>query len=183
MNSWRMIPQIQIAGKCKERLFNWISCMQGSPYLEMEISGELVGPTFIVSGISRRNYLPFDFDWLALSLGFLILQLVMLWRIPRKLLSHFSYLFLLQARWQSVLRMDVCMCGWLTMVPESEFSFLGNSFRPNLPKLPAYSLPWNQTCSDSVLSELSEDLAAPLLIDKQKILCHHMKGSLDNCLL
>lgn len=148
MNSWRMIPQIQIVCKSKKHLFNWISCMQVSPYLVTEIPSGLAGPTFIVSRIPGRNYLSFYFDWLALCLGFLILQLVILCEFPGGcsfILATYSYF-----RPDDKVSLE-CLCvavvGW-PWAPGSEFSFLRNSLRPSLPKMPVCSLPWNQHGSD-----------------------------------
>ena len=77
--------------------------------------GRTLGARFYRQGNSREGCVPFYLDWLALSLGFwLILQLVRLWRLPRGLLTHSSYLFLLEARWLLVLELAACDCGWLT---------------------------------------------------------------------
>ena len=77
----------------------------------------------------------FYLDWLALSLGvWLILQLVRLWRLPRGWLTHSSYLFLLQARWQGVLGLAARGCGWLTTGSWIQVLISGKQkLRPSLP--------------------------------------------------
>ena len=53
----------------------------------------------LYQGNSREGYVLLNLDWLALSLVvWLILQLVRLWRLPRGVFTHSSYLFLLQDR-------------------------------------------------------------------------------------
>jgi hypothetical protein len=78
--------------------------------------------------------------WLVLTLSlevWLILYLVRLWRPPRRLLTHSSYLFLLQARWQGVLGLAAHGCGWLTTSSWIQILVSGKQrLRASLPNCP-----------------------------------------------
>ena len=70
-------------------------------------------PLFTYEGNSREGFVSIYPEYLLLlSLGFWpILQLDRLWRLLRGWLTHPSYLFLLQDRWQGVLGLAARGCG------------------------------------------------------------------------
>lgn len=69
-NYQRIIPRALIVCESKEHLFSLITCIQGSPHSRMDTPSGLTSLGFIVNQrSSREEYVSFDLDWLALSLG------------------------------------------------------------------------------------------------------------------
>ena len=134
-----------------------------------EILNEGLKKSLMVNGIKGVVTSSQDPTQLNFQGVWLILSLVRFWRLPRGLLTHSSYLFLLHARWQGMeeilLRRLNCMCRkWAaeccelvqatTKCPVSQISNHTEEMQPGLHlqwELPHWKFQWSKVTSPNCI--------------------------------